>query len=93
MSVKPEMWLKGGGDDEPVVAPISGMYSKSNYYTAALQKMGISQNTPVQISYFKTAPCSPDMFHSNWVWYTGNNRFDLKAEIAIELQNLYMCGR
>ena len=58
MSVKPEMWLKGGGDDEPVVAPISGMYSKSNYYTAALQKMGISHNSPAHISDFETAPCT-----------------------------------
>ena len=38
---KLELWLKEGGDDEPVVAPISGMSSKATYYLSALQQMGI----------------------------------------------------
>ena len=40
-----------------------------------------------------TAPCPSDMFHSNWSQYPGNTRFDLKSEITIELQNLYMAAK
>ena len=65
-SVKPEMWLKERGDNEPVVAQIAGMYSKANYYLSALQNLGIAQNTHAQISDFETVPCPSDMFHSNW---------------------------
>ena len=92
-SVKPEQWLKEGGDYEPVVAPISGMYSISNSYLAALKQLGIAHNTPAQISCFESTPCTSGKFHSNWERYPGNNIFDLKAEITIELQNLYMAGK
>ena len=33
------------------------------------------------------------MFHSNWARYPGNTRFDLKVEITIELQNLYVASK
>ena len=42
---------------------------------------------------FETTPCPPDNFHSNWAQYIGNNRFDLKPEINIELQTLYTRGK
>ena len=42
---------------------------------------------------FETAPCPPDNFHSNWAKYPGNPQFDLKPEINIELQKLYMIGK
>ena len=35
-SVNPEMWLKEGGYNEPVVAPTARMSSKSTSYLAAL---------------------------------------------------------
>ena len=41
---------------------------------------------------FETAPCPPDTFHSNWGKYTGNTQFDLKPEINIQQQKLYMKG-
>ena len=58
-----------------------------------MQKLRITQNTPALISDFETAPCTSDTFNSNWARYPGKTRFDLKAEIAIELQNLYMAGK
>ena len=69
------------------------MSSKATSYLAALQHLVIAQNTPMKNSYFDTAPCPSDTFHSNWAQYPGNTRFDLKAEIKIELQNLYMAGK
>ena len=69
-SVKTAMWLKEGGDDEPVVDPVSGMSSKDTSYLESLQQMEISQNTPAQISDFETAPCTSDTFRLNWARYT-----------------------
>ena len=83
--MKPELWLKEGAEDEPLVAPIAGMSSKETSYLAALQHLGIAQNTPAQISDFETAPCPSDTFHSNWARCPGNTRFDLKAETEIEI--------
>ena len=91
--MKPELWLKEVAEDEPVVAPIAGISSKETSYLAALQHLGIAQNTPAQISDFETAPFPSDTFHSNWARYPANNIFDLKAEITIELQNRYMAGK
>ena len=61
--VNPELWLKEGGDNEPVVAPIDGMSSKTTYYLSAIQHLGIVQNTPAQISEFETTTCSSEKFH------------------------------
>ena len=66
------------------------MSSKATPYLVALQHTGIAQNTPPQTSDFETAPCPSDTYHSNWAQYPGNTSSDLKAEIVIELQNLYM---
>ena len=46
-----------------------------------------------QINEFETVPYCPDNFHSNWEQYPGNLRFDLKTDIAFELQKLYMRGK
>ena len=59
-------------------------------YLAALQDILIKQKNTEQITEFETAPYTPDTFHSNWAQYPGNSRFDLKTEIAFELQKLYM---
>ena len=48
-SVNPALWLKEGGDDGPLVAPIYGMSSKATYYLAALHQIRIAQNTPEKI--------------------------------------------
>ena len=69
------------------------MYSKATSYLSELQQLGIFQNNPAQISDFETAPFPSDTFLSNWARYPGNTIFDLKAEIAIELQILYMAGK
>ena len=92
-SVKPALWLEEGGDNETEVDPIDGISSKATYYLAALNQMGLSHNTPAQISDFDTALWPSDTFHSNWARSPGNTRFDLKAKITIELQNLYMSGK
>ena len=59
-------------------------------YLSALKNLGITQNYIEEITEFETAPCPPDTFNSNWAKYPGNNQFDLKPEITMELQNLYM---
>ena len=69
------------------------MSSKATSYLEILQKMGIAQNNPAKKIDFETAPCPSDTFISNLARYPGNTRFDLKAEIKIELQNLYMDGK
>ena len=38
-SLEPALWLKEGGDYEPVAAPIAGMSSKATYYLAALHNL------------------------------------------------------
>ena len=70
------------------------LYLQQNVcYLAALQHLGITQNNTEEITEFETAPCPPDTFHSNWAQYPGNTRFDLKPEITIEPQKLYMRGK
>ena len=89
-SVKPAIQLKEGADNKEVVAPTYDISNKNVRYLSALQHLGITQNNTEQITEFETAPCPPDTFHSNWAQYPGNSRFDLKTEIAFELQKLYM---
>ena len=42
---------------------------------------------------FETAPCPPDTFHLNWSKYPGNTQFELKPEINIAINKLYMRGK
>ena len=62
-------------------------------YEVALQNLGITQNNTEEIAELDTTPCPPDSFCWNWGKYPGNTRIDLKPEITIELQKLYMRGR
>ena len=39
---------------------------------------------------FGAVPCPPYTFHSSRAKYPGNIQFDLKPDLTIELQNLYM---
>ena len=92
-SIKPELWMKEGGDDEPKVAHVAGMSSKADLYSTSLKQMGIKKHNPPHISDFYMEPCTYDMFNTNWSSYSGNTRFDLGTNINRELQNLYMVGR
>ena len=53
----------------------------------------MTQNINEEIVEFETAPCPPDNFNSNQSKYPGSTRYDLKSEITIELQKLYMRGK
>ena len=67
--------------------------TKNACYLTALQNIVITQNNTEEITEFETAPFPPDIYHSNWLKYPWNTRFDLKPEINIELQKLYMGGK
>ena len=41
---------------------------------------------------FGAVPCPPYTFHSSRAKYPGNIQFDIKPDLTIELQNLYMKG-
>ena len=84
------LWLKGGGDDEPKLSTVACISSMAPAYSAALQQMGIAQNTPAHISDFDTAPCPSDTFNGNWVIYPGKTRFYLSTDIMRDLQKLYI---
>ena len=84
------LWLKGGGDDEPKLSTVACISSMAPAYSAALQQMGIAQNTPAHISDFDTAPCPSDTFNRNWVIYPGKTRFYLSTDIMRDLQKLYI---
>ena len=60
---------------------------------SSTKKIGIKQNNTEEITESETSPCPPDTFHSNWAKYPGNTRFDLKTDITIALQSLYMRGK
>ena len=92
-AVKSALLLKEVGYEEPSVAPTDDIYKKNACYLAALQNLGIAHNNTEEIPEFETAPCPPDILNSGWAQYPGNTRFDLKPEIAIELQKLYMRGK
>ena len=69
------------------------MTNKNACYLAALQNLGITQKNTEEITEIDTAPCRPDNFHSNWSQYPGTTRFELKPEIDIEIQKIYMRGK
>ena len=48
-SVNPELWMKEGGDEEPVVSQTYYIYTKYSSYLAALQHLIITQNNTEQI--------------------------------------------
>ena len=89
-SVKSALWLKEGGYEQPSVAHTDNISNKTVCYLAALQNLEITINNTEEIKEFETVLYPPDTFHSNWSKYPGNTRFDLKPEINIELQNLYI---
>ena len=62
-------------------------------YLAALQDLGIAQTNTEKMIEFETAPCPLDTFNSNWAKYPGNNKFDLKPKINIDLKKLCMIGK
>ena len=49
---KPELWPNKGGENEPKLAPVAGMYYKEAPHSAALQQLDIAKNTTAQISDF-----------------------------------------
>ena len=81
-SVKPSLGLKEGVEYEPKVAPVAGMSFKAAAYSAALQNLGIAQNTPAQISYFETELCPSGMFNSNLSSCKLNSRFGISMDIT-----------
>ena len=48
---------------EPVVAPTNDLSEKNVSYLAALQDIGNTQDNTEEIIEFKTAPCTPNIFH------------------------------
>ena len=91
-STKSAPCLKEWGDKEPVVPPTYDISNKNECYLAALQHIVITQNNTEEITEYRISPCPPDTFNSNWSKYPGNALFDLKHEINIELQKLYIRG-
>ena len=82
--------MKERGDEEPEGAPTDNISNKNACYLAALQNLGITSKNTEEITEFETTPCPLDTYRSNWAQYPGTTRFDLKPDITIELQKLYM---
>ena len=85
--------MKEGGYEEPELSPTYDILNKNVCYLAALQNIGTTQKNTEEITEFDTAPCPPDNFHPNWSQYPGDTRFELKPEITIDMQKLYIRGR
>ena len=62
-SVKSELWLKEGGDEEPSLDPTYDISNKTACYLVALQNIGIAKNNTEEIIEFETATCPQDNFH------------------------------
>ena len=71
-SFKSEIYLKEWIYEEPLIAPTYDISNNTACYIVALKQFGIIQNNTEEITELETAPCPIELFHSNWVEYTGN---------------------